>query len=105
MSAEENKAIIRRAFEDILNNGKLDELSEIIAPTYVNHDMPMREPGPAGMREVLQPFLTGFPDFHVTIEDMVAEGDKVATRGVFTGTHRAEFMGVPASGKQVRIAY
>lgn len=71
----------------------------------MNHDMPMPAPGPDGMRAVLQPFITAFPDLHVTIEEILGEGDKVMTRGVFIGTQRGEFMGIPSTGKAVRVSY
>ena len=50
-------------------------------------------------------FLTAFPDFHVTLEDVIAEGDKVASRGVWRGTHQGNFMGIPATGKSVAVSY
>jgi steroid delta-isomerase-like uncharacterized protein len=105
MPAAENKALIRRCFEELVNKGQLDRLSEVIAPTYVNHDMPMPAPGPEGLSQVLQPFLTAFPDFHVRIDDVLGEGDRVMTRGVFTGTQRGAFMGIPVTGKAVRVSY
>jgi steroid delta-isomerase-like uncharacterized protein len=105
MSTEQNKALIRRGFEDAINTGKLELLADIVGPTYVNHDMPMEQPGPDGLRQVLAPFLSAFPDFAVTIEDIVGEGDKVVTRGVFTGTQRGAFMGIPATGTAVRVPY
>ena len=65
--------------------------------------MPMSSPGPQGLAEVVDGFLSAFPDMQIVIDDAIAEPDKVAGRGHFTGTHRAVFMNVPATGKQVTV--
>src|SRR5262245_63232211 len=93
-TAEENKAIIRRGFEEAMNQRKLDLFEGYIAPNYVNHDMPAPGPGPEGLKAVLHAFFAGFPDMNITIEDMIGEGNTVATRGYFTGTHQGEFNGI-----------
>ncbi len=105
MSTEQNKTMIRQGFEAGLNHGNLTVFEEILAPTYVNHNMPMPEPGPAGFRAVVGAFLSAFSGFQVTLEAVIAEGDKVSTRGYFTGTHTGAFMGIPATGKPVHITY
>jgi len=105
MSAEENKARIRRGFEEMVNRGDAAVAEELLAPDYVNHAFPGVPPGPAGLLQAVGMFRAGFPDFHVTVEELLAEGDRVATRGFFTGTHRGEFMGVPATGKAIRVGY
>lgn len=104
MSMEENKAIIRRGFEEGVVQGNLDVMNEIIAPNYVNHNFPGGA-GPEGFKQTIMMFKSAFPDMGLTIEDMIAEGDRVATRGTWTGTHRGDFMGIPATGKHVRISY
>ncbi len=105
MSADENKAVIRRGFEEGMNQRKLQVFDETLAPTYVNHDLPTPSPGADGFKQVISMFLTGFPDLQVTLEDALAEGDKVATRGVLRGTHHGDFMGIPATGKPVPVQY
>jgi len=105
MSTEENRTIVRRGFEEGMNQKDLDVFSELLAPNYVNHNMPTPAPGPEGFKQVMAMFVNGFPDFHITVEDTIAEGDKVATRGYFTGTHTGEFMNIPATGKQVKVSY
>jgi len=105
MSTESNKTVIRRGFEEGINQGNLAVFDEVIAPNYVNHNFPTPVPGPEGFKQVLGMFLAGFPDLRVTLEDVLAEGDKVATRGIFTGTHRGEFNGIPATGKTVTVSY
>lgn len=105
MSAEQNKATVLRGFEEIINQRRFDLIDEVIDSSYVNHDMPTPAPGAEGFRQVIGTFLDAFPDMKVTIEDAVAEGNLVATRGRMTGTHKGEFMGVPASGRPVDIVY
>jgi len=102
---EANKARVRRVFEEGLNQKKLDVFDELLAPNYVNHNMPAPAPGPAGFKQVIQMFLTAFPDMHITIEDAFGEGDTVGSRGYFTGTHQGEFMGIPPTNKSVKVPY
>ena len=68
MSSEQNKAIVRRVFEDGINKADLGALREVISPTYVNHSMPAPAPGPEGFAQVVGMFQQAFPDFRVTIE-------------------------------------
>ncbi len=105
MSTEANKARLRRGFEEGLNQKKLDVFDELLAPNYVNHTMPAPAPGPAGFKQVLQMFLTAFPDMHLTLEDVFGEGNTVGSRGYFTGTHQGEFMGIPATNKSIKVPY
>jgi steroid delta-isomerase-like uncharacterized protein len=102
VSAEENKAIIQ-SVEEALNRGDWDVVDRLFAASYVDHD-PSRAglpPGPEGVKQAWSMFRAAFPDLQVTIEDMIAEGDKVAVRGVVRGTHQGELMGIPPTGKQV----
>ena len=102
MSTEENKAIMRRVWEEIFNKGDLSVADEIIAPNYVYHGpIGMEFKGPEGFKQLITMFRTAFPDMRVTVEDMVAEGDKVVSRITGRGTHKGEFMGIAATGKQV----
>jgi predicted ester cyclase len=106
MSTEENKAIVRRLIEEGMNQGKVSVFDELIAPNYVNYDFPTPTPGREGFKQVIFGlFMTAFPDMHVTVEDEIAESDKVATRGYFSGTHKGEFMGIPPTGKQIHVKY
>lgn len=105
MSTEQNKARLRRLFEDGLNQRNLDLISELIGPDYVNHNLPAPEPGSEGFKGVINMFVAAFPDLRVTHHDLIAEGDRVATRGSWSGTHQGEFMGIPATGKQVTVNY
>ena len=98
--SEANKAVVRRAYEAFEKGpGAMDD---VLAPNVVVHGP--GAPGPMD-REAFKQFrntlYTGFPDLLHTIEDMIAEGDKGASRFTGRGTHQGEFMGVPATGKQV----
>jgi steroid delta-isomerase-like uncharacterized protein len=104
VSAEENKAIMRRYFS-VFEQGNIDLLDELLAPDYVNHtpatpDLPT---GPEGVKGVVSMFRSAMPDLKVVIEDMIAEGDKVATRYTLEGTHEGELFGVPPTGQLLSI--
>ena len=105
MSTEKNKALVHRVFEEGFNQNKASVIDELIAPNYVNYDFPAPAPGREGFKIVTSMFLAAFPDMHITLEEKIAEGDKVVTRGYFTGTHQSEFMGIAATGKQVNVKY
>jgi steroid delta-isomerase-like uncharacterized protein len=105
MSTEANKNLVRRGFEQGMNRRDLDVFDELLAPNYVNHDLPAPVPGPAGMKQVLTMFTEAFPDMQITLADVLAEGDKVVTRGSWTGTHKGPFMGIPATGKPVDVKF
>ena len=104
MSAEENKAKVRRLIQEFLNNGDLAVADEIFATNFVNHSPAI---GITADRQGIKQYITmlrsAFSDFHCTIEDLIAEGDKVAVRVINRGTHRAEFMGISPTGRQVNV--
>ena len=97
MSLEKNKAIVRRFFE-VENKKDLTLLDELIAPDYVDHAFNLR--GLEDIKQFYTMFFKGFPDLHDTIEDMIAEGDKVWVRSTFTGTHKGEYRGIAPTGKK-----
>jgi steroid delta-isomerase-like uncharacterized protein len=108
MSALDHKALNRRWLE-VLNNGtwaEAEAADALYTATHVLHD-PMAPPGlaagPQGMNEFLAPYFVAFPDLHFTVEDQIAEGDKVATRYTARGTHRGELMGIAPTGKHVTV--
>jgi steroid delta-isomerase-like uncharacterized protein len=105
MPAAENAALIRRLFQEGVNQKNLAVFDEVLAPNYVNYDFPAPAPGPEGFKQVMGMFFQAFPDIHETTEETVAEGDRVAARGHFTGRHDGDFMGIPATGKQVTVSY
>ena len=102
MSEEENKATLMRFAEESVNKGNLDIVGEFFADNFVNHFAPPDSPkGPEGMRQTLAAGMAAFPDLHVTVDDVIAEGDKVMFRATIRGTHRGEFAGIAPTGKQV----
>jgi predicted SnoaL-like aldol condensation-catalyzing enzyme len=104
VSAEENKALARRWFEDLFNAGNLEVADEIIAPEHVNHDPTLADipPGPEGQEQV-NLYRGAFTNVHISVEEQLAEGDKVVTRWSASGTHQGELMGVAPTGNQVTI--
>jgi predicted ester cyclase len=97
MSTEENKALVRRFLEGIFSQGNPDVVDELADPNFVVHD-PSSEAevvDAEGVKESIAWSHSAFPDLRVTIEDQVAEGDKVATRWRVRGTHQGEMMGAP----------
>ena len=104
MSAEENKALVRRFVDEVQSGGNINLIDEICSPEFVNYSAPPGLPADCeGIKIVTNMFRGAFPDSYFTVGDMVAEGDKVATRKTFHGTHEGEFMGIPPSGKTVTI--
>jgi predicted ester cyclase len=102
MSTEENKAVVRRIVEES-NKGLeacLAAMDELFAPDYVYHG-PFGEMDLADWKQMGPAWYAAFPDTHLTLEDLIAEGDTVAWRYTFRGTHQGEFMGAPATGKVV----
>jgi steroid delta-isomerase-like uncharacterized protein len=104
MSAEETKAIVRR-FWGVWEEGNIDLVDELLAPDYTNHTpaTPDQPIGPEGIKGVVAMFRSAMPDLRVVVEDMIAEGDKVAVRYTLEGTHEGELFGVPPTGRQLSI--
>jgi len=107
MSAKENKAIVRRLFEE-LNKGKAAAMSvidELYATDYVVHGSTESEDirGLKDFKQSTSKYYNAFPDLHYTLDDMVVEGDKVAVRCTVTCTHKGEFMGIPPTNKKVKV--
>jgi len=102
MSTEENKANFRRIFEGI-NQGDFAVVDEVCAPNLVSHYPSATTHGSEAFKQSFSRGLTAFPDSHYTIEDQLAEGDKVATRFTYRGTHQGEFMGIPPTGKHMKF--
>jgi steroid delta-isomerase-like uncharacterized protein len=105
MTSEQNKTIVRRAFEEPWK-GNLDVIDELIATQYIGHDSANPEPlrGPAGVKEFISTYRAAFPDARITVEQQLAEGDLVATRWTGRGTHDGELMGITATGERVTVS-
>src|SRR6187431_847044 len=101
MSIEENKAIVRR-YQEIYNSNDLDRLTEVLSEDLLTPKiMPGIPTGIEGAKAAHRIMLAGFPDYQTIIDDLVAEGDKVAARITMSGTHTGSFMGIPGTGKHV----
>jgi steroid delta-isomerase-like uncharacterized protein len=105
MSEEESNKVLMRQFWAVWEQGNVDLLDELLAPEYINHTLaaPDLPPGPEGVKEVVSMFHSAMSDLKVVVEDMIAEGDKVATRYALEGTHEGELFGAPPTGKQLSI--
>jgi len=99
MSLEENKAIVRRWIE-AYNTRNLEVFDEFIAPDYVDHT---NQVGAEGLRQLFNLGFQGFSDWHETIQDIIAEEDKVWVRLSYTGTHTGEFRGLAPTGKKITM--
>jgi predicted ester cyclase len=97
--AERNKAIIRRIFEEGLNQGNLAIIDELFDAGFVDHATPDQPPGPAGVKGYFASVRAGFPDIRVTIDDLIAEDARVAVRTTWRGTHLGTYEDAPASGR------
>jgi len=105
MGEEENKATARMFYEEVVNRGNISVIDKVTAENYVDHTAaPGMPPGREGEKQWFMMLRAAFPDGHTTIDDLIAEGDKVVVRGTMTGTHTGEFMGIPATGKPVEIS-
>ena len=108
MSLDENKAVVRRIFTEFWQGGNAGVLDELLAPDCVNYEQsnPELRGGEACKQWAEGVRLAngqGFPDVAIALEDLVAEGDRVVKRWVFSGTHRGEYAGIPPTGKRVTM--
>ena len=99
-------ATAQRFFDEIWSEGKLDLVDELVAPEYVGHPSGPEETvrGPEGVKEYIGRLREGVPDLTVTVEDQIAEGDKVATRWTAQGTHVGELMGIGPTGRTATVS-
>jgi steroid delta-isomerase-like uncharacterized protein len=99
--SEQNKMLARRWFEDLFSRGDLDAANEIISADFVDHLTHEDERGLEELKHYVTIYRAAFPDIQDTVEDVVAEGDKVVVRWMSRGTHEGEFMGVAPTGRHV----
>ena len=104
-TVEKNKLLVRRVFEEGMNQNKPQIYPEVIASDYVNHSLPVPQPGPAGFAMTVRIFQDAFSGFAVHIDELVGEGNKVFSRGSFSGTHTGVFNGIPATGKHFAAGF
>ena len=100
MSVEQNKAVVRRLVEEVINKGNIGLFDELVASNLVDHALPPGfPPGLQGVKQFFSVLRAAFPDFRYTIEDMIGEGDYVVQRLTAQGTMKGEFMGMKPHGK------
>jgi steroid delta-isomerase-like uncharacterized protein len=101
---EENKTIARRFVDEVINKQNLAAADELVAEDFVELDpLPGQAQGREGLKQILAMLFAAFPDLHWTTEEEAAEGDKHWSRFTWRGTHRGDFMGIPATGNQVVV--
>jgi steroid delta-isomerase-like uncharacterized protein len=103
MSTQDNKVIAHRIFEEVGSQGNFAVIDEAISPNFVYRTSAFPEfHGPGGFKEFFTEHRKTFPDLHYTVEDVVAEGDKVVARWTASGTHTGDMMGIAPTGKLVK---
>lgn len=101
---QDTRALVGRFFDELVNGRRLELIDELMAPDFVEHEeMPGLEPGREGVKQFFAMIAEGFPDFKMNVEDVIAEGDRGVVRSTLTGTHRGEFMGIPATGNSISV--
>ncbi len=104
MPESENKAVVQRFIDEVLNQGKLETADEIVAENFVELDpLPGQRQGREGLKAIVAMLRNAFPDMHWSIDETIAAGEKVVTRFTWTGTHQGEFLGIRATGKCVSV--
>jgi steroid delta-isomerase-like uncharacterized protein len=102
---ETNTGLVKRFIEEGLNKGNLSEVDELLAQDYVDHSLPTGAPqGREGYKASVNMFRSAFPDIQYTLDQILAEGDRLAVRLTGRGTHQGQFLGLPPAGKQVTFA-
>lgn len=102
--SEENKAVVRRLMDEVWSRGRLDAVDQLLAPDYAGHNLPEGLPSDAeGFKQVMSLYRTAFPDMPITLEDLVAEGDRVVVRWSARGTHGGDLAGIPPTGRPVSV--
>ena len=100
----DNKALVRRLFAEVWNQGNLTAIDELFATSYIRYDPAAPEAkGLAGLKHFVTTLRMAFPDIEVALEDLIAEGDKVAARAIWRGTHQGEYLGIAPTGRQVAV--
>ena len=90
--------------DEVFNKGNMKVMDELLSSNVVEHNpFPGQGPGFEGFKKGLTELRQAFPDLHMTVDDMLADGDKVIIRSTMTGTHKGAFMNMPATGKQIKV--
>ena len=104
MSAERNKALIRRLFDEVLNKGNFGLLDQLIGASYVEHNpIANQAAGAAGIRDKIQTMRKAFPDLRFVLDELIGEGEFVAARYHWQGTHKGTFLGIAPTGRRLSV--
>jgi len=99
-----NKAVVSMFVEEVINQGRLERADDLVAVDFVELDpLGGQRQGREGLKEVIGQMRSAFPDIYWVLDEMVAEDDKVFSRFTWSGTHRGAFLGIPATGRDVRV--
>lgn len=104
MSLEENKKFMNSFIEEVINKQNLNAANNLVSEDFTEHvPFPGQGPGREGLKFALNSMFLGFPDMKWTVDEQIAEGEKVVSRFTWTGTHKGEFMGIPPTNKRVKV--
>lgn len=104
VSSDENKTLVRRYYEEVVNTGAIEEVGRFISPDYVEvHDNKRYSIGLEGVKEHIRGVRQTYPDLNLTVEQQIAEGEWVVTRVTMRGTHRGEWQGIKPTGRPVEV--
>lgn len=101
----DNVATVRRFFEEVASQQKLDILDQIFSPEFDNHGFEESKKGPEGVKNTLAEMRNAFPDMNVVVEECLQAGDCVVTRGYLEGTHQKPYMGIEPRGEHVKVPF
>jgi len=102
--SRDNATIVRRFVDEVITQGNIEAAAQYVWEDVIEQvPLPGQGPGLDGLEDILRAMRAGFPDMVFSIQEQVAERDKVASRFEWTGTHRGEFLGIPATGRTVRV--
>lgn len=96
-----NKALLVRLFDEALHQGNMAIVDEVFSVEFIDHSTPDQVVGPEGVKAYFLAVRAGIPDIHVTIDDVIAEGDRVVLRSTWRGTHTGTYAGIAPTGKKV----
>ncbi len=104
MASEQNKSFIRHFVDEVINKKNLAATDTLVAGDFLEHvPLPGQGPGREGLKDAIGLFLDAFPDIHWSLDEQIAERDKVVSRFTWTGTHRGPFLGIPPTGRKVTV--
>jgi steroid delta-isomerase-like uncharacterized protein len=103
-ATQDNAKTVRGFVDEVITNGNIEAAADYVWEDVIEQvPLPGQGPGLDGLKDILRAMRSGFPDIVFTIQEQIAEHDKVASRFEWTGTHKGEFLGIPATGRPVRV--